>query len=90
MPPFVEVGIDEGMALYSPRVIRFEGGQGKLLRRVECLSFGEVPMSKINFSQTQVRVPDSIKWTGQEGFPQNSLENARPAASMEKESISPL
>ncbi|GGA02538.1 hypothetical protein [Dyella caseinilytica] len=33
-------------------------------------------MSKINFQQTQVVLPESIKWTKQEGFPDFSLENA--------------
>jgi hypothetical protein len=45
------------------------------------------PMSKINLSQTQVRMPDSIKWTGQEGFPKNSLENAVLAGSLNGEGI---
>jgi hypothetical protein len=40
-------------------------------------------MSKINLTQTQVRVADSIKWTLQEGFPQNSLENAVLAGSLD-------
>jgi hypothetical protein len=39
-------------------------------------------MSKINLSQTQVQIPDSIKWTLQEGFPKNSLENAVLAGSL--------
>jgi hypothetical protein len=44
-------------------------------------------MSKINLSQTQVRKPDSINWTGQEGFPHNSLENAVLAGSLDGEGI---
>jgi hypothetical protein len=38
-------------------------------------------MSRINPSQTQIQLPDSIKWTGQEGFPRQSLENAVLAGS---------
>ena len=44
-------------------------------------------MSKINVSQTQVRMPDAIEWTLQEGFPQNSLENAVQAGSLDGEGI---
>jgi hypothetical protein len=44
-------------------------------------------MSQINLSQIQVRMPDSIKWTGQEGFPQNSLENVVLAGSLGEEGI---
>jgi hypothetical protein len=50
-------------------------------------TFGEVPDEQVNLSQTQVRVPDSIKWTLQEGFPQNSLENAVLAGSLDGEGI---
>jgi hypothetical protein len=44
-------------------------------------------MSKINLSQTQVRISDSITWTLQQGFPQNSLENAVLAVSLDEEGI---
>jgi hypothetical protein len=44
-------------------------------------------MSKINLTQTQVRIPDSIKWTHEEGFPQDSIENAVLAGSLEGEGI---
>jgi hypothetical protein len=40
-------------------------------------------MSKIDLSLTQVRMPASIKWTLQEGFPKNSLENAVQAGSLD-------
>ncbi len=33
-------------------------------------------MSKIDISQTKIRLPDDIKWVGQPGFPDRSLENA--------------
>ena len=33
-------------------------------------------MSKISLSQTQIQLPNFIKWTGQEAFPKKSLENA--------------
>lgn len=44
-------------------------------------------MSKINSSQTQIKLPDSIKWVGQEGFPKNSLENAVVAGSLDHDGI---
>jgi hypothetical protein len=44
-------------------------------------------MSKINLSQTQIQLPDSIKWVGQEGFPKNSLENAVLADSIDDPEI---
>jgi hypothetical protein len=44
-------------------------------------------MSKINSSQTQIQLPDSIKWTGQEGFPKKSLENAVLAGSLDGQGI---
>jgi hypothetical protein len=40
-------------------------------------------MSKINLSQTQIQLPDSIEWTGQKGFPKKSLENAVLAGSLD-------
>ncbi len=40
-------------------------------------------MSKINSSQTQIKLPDSIEWVGQEGSPKNSLENAVLSGSLD-------
>ena len=40
-------------------------------------------MSKINSSQTQNSIAQFIKWTGQEGFPKKSLENAVLAGSLD-------
>jgi hypothetical protein len=33
-------------------------------------------MSKIDISQTKIWLPDDIKWVGQPGLPERSLENA--------------
>jgi hypothetical protein len=33
-------------------------------------------MSKIDISQTNICLPKDIKWVGQPGFPDRSLENA--------------
>jgi hypothetical protein len=33
-------------------------------------------MSKIDISQTKIRLPNDIKWVSQPGFPGRSLENA--------------
>ena len=33
-------------------------------------------MTKINLSQTEIRLPDVITWTLQQDFPERSLENA--------------
>ena len=33
-------------------------------------------MSKIDISQTKIALPDDIKWVGQPGFPDRSLENS--------------
>jgi hypothetical protein len=38
-------------------------------------------MSKINLSQTQIHLPDSIDWISREGFPEKSLEDAILAGS---------
>jgi hypothetical protein len=44
-------------------------------------------MSKIDLGKTQVQMPDSIKWTLQEGLPKNSLENAVLAGRLDGEGI---
>lgn len=44
-------------------------------------------MSKIDLSQTQFQIPDSIEWTLQQGFPKNSLENAVVAGSLDGEGV---
>jgi hypothetical protein len=44
-------------------------------------------MSKIDLSQTQIKLPDSIKWIRQEGFPKNSLENTVLAGSIDDKGI---
>jgi hypothetical protein len=49
--------------------------------------FERYAMSKIDVRQTQVQIPDSIKWTLQEGLPKNSLENAVLAGSLDGEGI---
>jgi hypothetical protein len=44
-------------------------------------------MSKINSSQTQIQLPDSIEWIDQEGFPKKSMENAVLAGSLDRAGI---
>jgi hypothetical protein len=44
-------------------------------------------MSKVNLSQTQIQLPASIEWTGQEHFPEKSLENAVLAGSIDDPGI---
>jgi hypothetical protein len=40
-------------------------------------------MSKINLSQTQIQLPDSIEWPGSERFPEKSLKDTVLAGSLE-------
>jgi hypothetical protein len=51
------------------------------------VSRGDFLLSTIDPSQTQIKLPDSIKWVGQEGFPKNSLENAVLAGSLDDNGI---
>ena len=44
-------------------------------------------MSKIDISQTKIRLPDDIKWVGQPGFPDRSLENAVLAGDLKGKGI---
>jgi len=44
-------------------------------------------MSKIDSSQTQIKLADSIKWIGQDGYPKNSLENAVLAGGLDDKGI---
>jgi hypothetical protein len=44
-------------------------------------------LSKIDPTQTQIKLPDSIRWVGQEGFPKNILENAVLAGSLDDSGI---
>jgi len=44
-------------------------------------------MSKINISQTKIHLPDDIKWAGQPGFPDRSLENSVLAGTLNGKGI---
>jgi len=44
-------------------------------------------MSRIDATQTQIQLRDSIKWTSQEGFPKKSLENAMLAGNLDSTGI---
>jgi hypothetical protein len=79
-----------GLRLYA-KIKRTSAGRQTRVDPI-CLAWlpvsdGRCAMSKIDFSQTQVQMPDSIKWTGQDGFPKNSLENAVLAGSLDGEGI---
>jgi len=41
-------------------------------------------MSKINLSQTQIQLPDSIEWPGSERFPEKSLKDTVLAGSLDR------
>jgi hypothetical protein len=44
-------------------------------------------MTKLNINQTQITLPDVIKWIGQKGFPENSLDNAVLTGSLDSAGI---